>query len=67
MRLVLAALRRPMTVVVALIAIALGAVLAVERMHMDIFPVTSLTFTSNSMTAAISLGATTWTNWAVVS
>ncbi|HTA44021.1 MAG TPA: efflux RND transporter permease subunit [Bryobacteraceae bacterium] len=38
MRLVLAALRRPITVVVALVAIALGAVLAVERMHMDIFP-----------------------------
>ena len=38
MRLVLAALRRPITVVMALVAIALGAVLAVERMHMDIFP-----------------------------
>jgi multidrug efflux pump subunit AcrB len=38
MRLVLAALRRPVTVVVALIAIALCAVLAVERMPVDIFP-----------------------------
>jgi multidrug efflux pump subunit AcrB len=38
MRLVLAALRRPVTVVVALIAIALCAVLAIQRMHMDIFP-----------------------------
>src|SRR5215831_10642262 len=38
MRLVLAALGRPMTVVVALIAIALCAVLALERMPVDIFP-----------------------------
>jgi multidrug efflux pump subunit AcrB len=38
MRLVLAALRRPVTVVVALIAIALCAVLAVQRMPVDIFP-----------------------------
>lgn len=38
MRLVLAALQRPVTVVVALIAIALGAVLAGQRMHLDIFP-----------------------------
>jgi multidrug efflux pump subunit AcrB len=38
MRLVLAALRRPLTVVVALIAIALCAVLAIERMPVDIFP-----------------------------
>jgi multidrug efflux pump subunit AcrB len=38
MRLVLAALRRPLTVVVALIAIALCAVLAVRRMPVDIFP-----------------------------
>jgi multidrug efflux pump subunit AcrB len=38
MRLVLAALRRPITVVVALIAIALCAWLAVERMPVDIFP-----------------------------
>src|ERR1035438_1786202 len=38
MRLVLAALRRPMTVVIALIAIALCAVLALERMPVDIFP-----------------------------
>src|SRR5664279_2530194 len=38
MRLVLAALSRPVTVVVALIAIALCAVLAVERMPVDIFP-----------------------------
>ena len=38
MRLVLAALSRPITVVVALIAIALCAVLAVQRMPVDIFP-----------------------------
>jgi len=38
MRFVLAALRRPMTVVVALIAIALFAWLAVQRMPVDIFP-----------------------------
>ncbi len=38
MRLVLAALRRPLTVVVALIAIALAAILAVQRMPVDIFP-----------------------------
>ncbi len=38
MRLVLSALSRPITVVVALIAIALCAVLAVKRMPVDIFP-----------------------------
>jgi multidrug efflux pump subunit AcrB len=38
MGLVLAALRRPITVVVALVAIALCAILAVQRMHVDIFP-----------------------------
>ncbi|HUE04431.1 MAG TPA: efflux RND transporter permease subunit [Bryobacteraceae bacterium] len=38
MKLVLAALSRPLTVVVALIAIALCAVLAVRRMPVDIFP-----------------------------
>src|SRR5450432_280031 len=38
MRLVLAALTRPLTVVVALIAVALCAVLAVQRMPIDIFP-----------------------------
>src|ERR1051326_3520663 len=38
MRLVLAALGRPITVIVALIAIALCAVLAVMRMPVDIFP-----------------------------
>ncbi|MGO4880989.1 MAG: efflux RND transporter permease subunit [Bryobacteraceae bacterium] len=38
MRLVLAALSRPITVVMALIAIALCAILAVERMPVDIFP-----------------------------
>ncbi|HTS76312.1 MAG TPA: efflux RND transporter permease subunit [Bryobacteraceae bacterium] len=38
MRLVLAALSRPITVVVALLAIALCAVLAVQRMPVDIFP-----------------------------
>ncbi len=38
MRLVLAALGRPVTVVITLIAIALCALLAVERMPVDIFP-----------------------------
>jgi len=38
MRLVLAALSRPVTIVVALIAVALFAVLAVQRMPVDIFP-----------------------------
>jgi multidrug efflux pump subunit AcrB len=38
MRIVLAALSRPMTVVVALIALALFAYLAVQRMPVDIFP-----------------------------
>src|SRR5512140_2122127 len=38
MRLVLAALGRPITIVVALVAIALGAYLAVQRMAIDIFP-----------------------------
>jgi len=38
MRLVLAALSRPITVVIALIAVALCAVLAVRRMPIDIFP-----------------------------
>src|ERR1700760_2882061 len=38
MRLVLAALSRPITIVVALIALALCAFLAIERMPVDIFP-----------------------------
>src|SRR5882724_3102051 len=38
MHLVLAALSRPLTVVVALIAVALCAVLALQRMPVDIFP-----------------------------
>ena len=38
MRLVFAALSRPITVVVAMVAIALCAYLAVERMPVDIFP-----------------------------
>jgi multidrug efflux pump subunit AcrB len=38
LKLVLAALSRPITVVVALVAIALCAVLAIERMPVDIFP-----------------------------
>jgi multidrug efflux pump subunit AcrB len=38
MRLVLGALSRPLTVIVLMIAIALGAVLAVKRMPVDIFP-----------------------------
>src|ERR1700752_449648 len=38
MRIVLAALRRPLTVVIALIAVALCSVLALKRMPVDIFP-----------------------------
>src|ERR1700683_1503924 len=38
MRLVLAALSRPVTVVIALVAIVLCALLAAERMPVDIFP-----------------------------
>jgi multidrug efflux pump subunit AcrB len=38
MRLVLAALGRPLTVIVALIAIIAGFFMAVGRMRMDIFP-----------------------------
>jgi multidrug efflux pump subunit AcrB len=38
MNLVQAALRRPITVLVAVIAVALGAALAVDRMPRDIFP-----------------------------
>jgi multidrug efflux pump subunit AcrB len=38
MRLVLGALSRPLSVIVLMIAIALGAVLAVKRMPVDIFP-----------------------------
>ncbi len=38
MRLVLAALSRPLTVIVALLAVAIGAFLALERMPADIFP-----------------------------
>ena len=38
MRIVLGALSRPMTVIVALISIALFAVLAIRRMPVDIFP-----------------------------
>ncbi len=38
MRLVLAALARPLTVIAFVIAIAVGAILAVERMRIDIFP-----------------------------
>src|ERR1051325_2432313 len=38
MRLVLISLSRPVTVVVALVAIALASVLAVQRMPVDIFP-----------------------------
>src|SRR5919201_4903023 len=38
MQFVLLALRRPVTVVIALIAVALSAVLALQRMPMDIFP-----------------------------
>src|SRR5213082_2533117 len=38
MRLVLAALRRPITVVVAMLAVAIAATLAIRRMAVDIFP-----------------------------
>jgi multidrug efflux pump subunit AcrB len=38
MRLVLAALSRPLTVIVALIAIVVGFFMAISRMKMDIFP-----------------------------
>ena len=38
MRLVLAALSRPLTVVIAVIAVALCSILAVQRMPVDIFP-----------------------------
>jgi multidrug efflux pump subunit AcrB len=38
MRLVVAALRRPLTVIVLVIAIALCSILAVQRMRVDIFP-----------------------------
>lgn len=38
MRLVLAALTRPLTLIVALIAIITGFFMAVGRMRMDIFP-----------------------------
>ena len=38
MRLVLAALSRPLTVIVALIAIVAGFFMAISRMRMDIFP-----------------------------
>src|SRR5437763_8160128 len=38
MRFVLLALSRPLTVVIALIAVALCSVLALERMPVDIFP-----------------------------
>src|SRR5262249_31375924 len=38
MRLVLLALSRPLTIVVALVAVALASILAVQRMPVDIFP-----------------------------
>ncbi len=38
MRLVLAALTRPLTVIVLIVALALCSVLAIERMRIDIFP-----------------------------
>src|SRR5439155_22692774 len=38
MRLVIAALRRPISVVVAVISVALCAILALQRMRVDIFP-----------------------------
>src|SRR4026207_1744458 len=38
MRLVLLALSRPLTIVIALIAVALGSLMVVRRMPVDIFP-----------------------------
>src|SRR5512140_1299403 len=38
MRLVLAAMRRPITVVVAVLALAMASILALRRMPVDIFP-----------------------------
>jgi multidrug efflux pump subunit AcrB len=38
MNLVQPAMRRPLTVIVAVIAVALGAVLALRQMPLDIFP-----------------------------
>src|SRR5213594_4852771 len=38
MRFVLLALSRPLTIVIALIAVVLGSILAVQRMPVDIFP-----------------------------
>jgi multidrug efflux pump subunit AcrB len=38
MRFVLLALSRPLTIVIALIAIALASILAIRRMPVDIFP-----------------------------
>src|SRR3954471_2884045 len=38
MRLVLGALSRPITVVIALLAVALCSILAIQRMPVDIFP-----------------------------
>jgi multidrug efflux pump subunit AcrB len=38
MRLVIAALTRPLTVIVVIIAVALCSILAIERMRIDIFP-----------------------------
>lgn len=38
MWLVLAAMRRPITILVAMIAIALASILAVRRMNVDVFP-----------------------------
>src|SRR5438067_4234205 len=38
MRFVLLALSRPLTIVIALVAIALASILAVQRMPVDIFP-----------------------------
>jgi multidrug efflux pump subunit AcrB len=38
MRLILSALRRPITVIVAVLALALTSWIAVRRMHVDIFP-----------------------------
>ncbi len=42
MNLIVFALRRPITIVVAMIAIVLGATLAVRRMQVDIFPALNL-------------------------
>ena len=42
MNLIVLALRRPITVMVAIVAIAIGCFLAVRRMDVDVFPALNL-------------------------